>query len=74
MLGNLNKVSEHMAKPSKPPQAPKRRLFAKPETVSFQIEEEEANIIRDIAFGRRIPHSQWLREAVVEKLKREKVA
>ncbi len=51
--------------------ADNRKLFANPKTVSFQLEEAEVTQVVDASRARRIPYSQWLREAAREKLERE---
>ena len=48
-------------------------MFDKPTTLSFQLETVEVTKVKASAKKRRIPFSQWLREAAREKLEREMV-
>lgn len=57
---------------TKSPQRTARRgLFAKPDMLSFALDSDEAEAVRETAATRGIPFSQWLREAAREKLARE---
>lgn len=61
-----------MAKTADPKPEIRRNLFTEdPHTLSFQLEESKALAARGTARERKIPFSQWLREAVREKLQRE---
>lgn len=47
------------------------RLLSNPKMLSFQLDETEADSAKKMAKTRRMPLSQWLREAAREKLERE---
>jgi len=68
---NLIKPYEVMPSTSPKTETDNRKLFDSPETVSFQLEKKEVTKVRSVARGRKIPVSQWLREAAREKLDRE---